>query len=217
MQLPSDPLYKQCCAVLRGEQDIPASERQFCDWLSAEFCIATPVSAVSDPTPDGRNRLHVVLRTRADAEGFYTETEEFYGRDEEKQDAVLRKARACGLLKSTDGWFVAWSAFEPVAIHEALSRVSDRTRKQVLRDFSAAGLSLVEPLFAGTIMMFKTEAQRLAAENNGVQVQIADRWRAEVLPFDEFGVLATSDLEIRFDSKEVFRRDYDGSWFRYTR
>ena len=217
MQLPSDPLYQQCCAVLRGEQDITASEKQFCDWLGVEFGIATPISAVSDPTPDGRDRLHVVLRTRADAEGFYTETAEFYGRDEEKQDAVLRKARECGLLKNTDGWFVAWSAFDPVAIHEALTRVPDRKRKQVLKAFSSAGLSLIQPQFAGTIMMFKTEAQRLAAENNGVQAHIAERWREEVLPFDEFGVLATSELEIRFDSKEVFRRDYGGSWFRYTR
>ena len=93
----------------------------------------------------------------------------------------------------------------------------DRKRKQVLKAFSSAGLSLIQPQFAGTIMMFKTEAQRLAAENNGVQAHIAERWREEVLPFDEFGVLATSELEIRFDSKEVFRRDYGGSWFRYTR
>lgn len=241
---PSDPLYIECCAALRKQYEPSALETAFCKWVGSEFNLRPPIRAIADPTPDGRDRLCIVVRSRGEAEGFYTQSENYYGRDEQKQSTILRRAKETGFLdnvdflskqgkrrkrtkppfcqpnkpdRDPDNWFIAWPGFNPAALQEALSQVSARTRKAFLSDFSKDGLMRLETVFAGTVMMFETEAQRVEAELNGTQSIIAQSWRETILPFDEFGILGEDNLSIKFDSNEVFQRDYKGSWFRYMR
>lgn len=248
MQSPHDPLYQKYCTVLRKQLPRPEKQIEFCKWLSAEFDVPPPVYLAADK-PHEKNRLWIVFHTRDEHESFYIHTDEFYGRDINKERAILAKARELNLLDevdfldppelfvkrkrwwqrnkrphiynktkpTSDGWFVAYTAFAPVALSEAILNVSKRKIQNLKNDFLDVGLWHIKPFFSSAIIMFETEAQKRSAETNGVQQKITEAWKTVIRPFDEFKVLEHVDPPITFDSKETFDRDYDGSWFAYTR
>lgn len=239
-----DTLYKECCAVLRQTYKLTETEKAFCEWVGSEFGIRPPIHVAADTNPAGRHYLHMALHTPDEAEGFFAKSDTSYERDEAKQDLILQAAKETGFLdevkfvskrdswwrkgkkrffhgnapaRAPKDWYVYWSAFNPVAIQEALSKVPPGQREAILSEFSEHGLMRLETVFSGTVMMFETEAQRIQSEQDGTQALIATRWHETVIPFDEFRVLADSRLDIKFESNEAFQRDYGGSWFNYTR
>ena len=244
MLLTSDPLYKECCAILRGQHALAEREIIFCDWVASELDIKPPIHIVAETNSFGRHYLHIVVRSRQDAESCDFRTAPSYQRGEHKQALILRAAKKTGFLKEVGfvsesekwwhktkrsffrrnmpdrhlhDWYVTYSAFDGPAKAEALYKVRPTSSDELVSDFSKDGLMPLTIIGNETFMMFETEAQRIEAEQNGTQRNIAQRWHEMVMLFDEFDVLSDSDLYIKFGSDEVFQRDYNGSWFDYIR
>lgn len=114
-------------------------------------------------------------------------------------------------------WFVSYTAFAPVALNEAISRVPKKELRAFKERFSDAGLWHIELSFDWAIVMFYSEEDRLRAETNGTEERIREAWKEFLRPYDEFGVLDGFVPRVTFDSKEVFDRDFQSSWMRYLR
>lgn len=243
--------YQKCCAVLRKETEQGEREIAFCDWLGAEFVVEAPIAVAADVC-GGRNRLWIIFPVKDENETFYVQTETFYGRDEVKEDLILAKASAVGLLDDieiipqalefevskpwwkvwqrepeprrqpypvdrSNKWFVAYAVFAPMALEEATNTVPKAALERIRTEFSDAGIWCIERYLGGFTVMFFTEAQRMSAENDKTQNRISETLKDAIRPYDEFDSLQYIEPRITFDSKEVFNRDYDGSWFKYTR
>lgn len=243
--------YRKCCAVLRKETEQCEQEIAFCDWLGEEFGVDAPLAVAADVC-GGRNRLWIIFPVKDVDETFYVQTETFYGRDAAKEDLILAKANAVGLLDAieiipealefeiskpwwkfwqrqpepprkpdpvdrSDTWFVAYAAFAPMALVEATNTVPKAALERIKTEFSDAGIWCIERYLGGFAVMFFTEAQRMSAENDKTLNRISETLKDAIRPYDEFDSLQYIEPRITFDSKEVFDRDYDGSWFKYTR
>lgn len=249
MQSFNDPIYKKCCAALRQQLQKSDKEVEFCHWLSAEFGVPVPIFITADK-PHDQNRLLIIFHIKDENETFFIQTDEYYGRDKEKQQAILTKAQDLAILENTevfdwgnylekrkrwwqkrkkpalnDGnvepertkWFVSYAAFAPVALSEATSNVPKEKVKLLAREFSTVGVWRIERFFDCAIVMFNTESKRLLAQKNGVNEQIQKAWQQLLRPYDEFGILEHVSPRTKFDSKEVFDRDYNSSWMAYFR
>jgi hypothetical protein len=201
----------------------PAAQDALCRWLEAEFGAGRIILVQNDVTPDHkRSRLWIICETQAGADSFHKTDGSFYGRDPEKEAKVLEYAQKNGLLIHSDKSsghkpFIATAAFEPIARSEALSRLRQKELDKVVQKFSKKGVWLVRRSFHVFIVMFMIEDDRRLAARDGTNEDIHERLKRLVLRHDEFGYVRNGGLDIRFDSKEVFDRDYAGSWFNYER
>ena len=249
MESPWNPLYKKCCATLRQQRSLSENEIALCDWVGAEFDVPVPIFIAADK-PHDKYRLWIVFFIDDEKEIFCNETDDFYGLDEDKEQAILKKARELTVLDDIEifdwsthlekpkrwwqkrqkhtltkerpdtdlaSWFVIRTAFAPVALVEAVSKVPKRKLKALKREFSKFGIWRIERSLGCAYVMFYTEEKRLRAEENGVQKQILKSWKDIILPYDEFDILQHIEPRIHFDSKEVFDRDYNSSWMTYFR
>lgn len=235
---PSDPEYPEAKQYKLGKRRMVAPFDQLADWIAGEFSVPRPLLVRLDQ-PDGlfldRHRLEVVFDREVDANRFHGPGSASF--DQAKQKAVkdgfaamladfapprlgiihtLLSFRKEPLPSSAarEKLFVIFSSFEKPARIQALNAIQESKVEDLARQL---GLWKVHRLFASVTFMFETDEEARAALTNGA----ADKCRkllAEALrPHDEFGYLADRPIHTKFDSRETFERDYDGSWFYYTR
>ena len=223
MQFPSDPLYSDCVRILKKKVKQPAAQDAFCRWLEATFGTGRIILVKNDLTPhDQRSRLWIICERQEDADSFMKASEGFYGRDPEKEARILAKAEEEGLLEHRDnppglGPFIALAAFEPVAQQEALGEIKQAQLDDLAGKFQRKRVWLIRRSLSGFLVMFQSEADRLAAEVDGTSNDITRRLTDLARRYDKLGYFRNALAQVRFGSKEVFDRDYAGNWFNYER
>lgn len=234
-----DKDYLRCLSVLRGQVTPPAPMRDLAAWISQRFGVAEPVDIQFDPvTPAEKWRIHprlqVIFFRAVDADRF----RDSFGRrhlDPAGREILDQLAALLAQLPASKRWlhrwndrklptaaelasaFVVFGNFERPARWEINDRISEQTIAAIERNLVGLGIWKVRPLCEHVVFFFHTVDQVRASVRDGVQDKCRQAWLDASRPFDEFGILADSQVKVQFDSREVFERDYGGSWFAYTR
>jgi hypothetical protein len=112
---------------------------------------------------------------------------------------------------------VIYSAFAPVAMWDAVGRVSREQLEALKRRLAHPDLLQIERNFNCAVFHFFTDVQAVRHEEEGLP-EVFSRAFAEVLePYDEFSYLPAGYLDVDFDSKERLDTAFEGNWFYFWR
>ncbi|KLI63597.1 hypothetical protein AAV99_07520 [Aurantiacibacter marinus] len=208
------------------------------DFIANEFSVPRPLLVRLDQ-PDGRaldrHRVEVVFDLEEDARRF--RDPEMPPFNQAKQKLVVDAFAAMladiaplrsGMLNTLtnfrktplpssaamDKLFVIFSSFEKPARIEAVDAIHESEVEEIARQL---GLWKVHRLFAGVTFMFETDAEARAALTNGAAARCRKLLAEALRPHDTFGYFADRPVHTKIDSRESFQRDFNGSWFHYTR
>jgi len=217
-----DEWYKQTKQMLLEGRALDAPLAKLADWIGEQYDVAPPANiriVVIDPL-EVTARLNVVLRDSADTQVFRRANK--VDHDSAKAKAIIAKLRelAAGTklekLAAHD-LFAVFTSFEETARWEANAAIPPDQLERIEKSLSARGIWKVYPIFDRVTFFFHTDDQVRASLDNGDREACEEVYAKALKPYDRFGFFARSPVHASFDSKESFDRDYDGSWFAYTR
>lgn len=215
----SDPAYQATRQIKAGRASLAPPFAELAAWIAARWHV-TVLNVLYDQVEllHGRPRLQVIFehsrerRTFLDGPNF----------DATKQRAIAE--RFAQLVTdhtparfSLDGLFVVFAAFAPLARVEADERITERDVQNLQRRLADEELWTIHRCFGLVTFMFYTHAQARSHEEAGLRDAYSDMYFDMLRSHDEFGYLSRPRFSVKFDSKENFDENYQGSWFFYDR
>ena len=212
----TDPDYIRTAAIKRGEATRTQTFIDLGNWIAAKFDCECPLNIEYERCElASQYRLQVIFEHEFVDEKFWDEAGNF---DEVKQQQVADQF--CKMLSAPPGvtkkdFFVIFTTFEPVARWQANAAISDRL-SAIEHRLAPLGVWKVHQQFGYASILFHTDAQ--VEELTDEARETCQRlYMAELLPHDEFGYFRARPIELQFDSRERFKRDFEGNWFLYDR
>ena len=117
----------------------------------------------------------------------------------------------------TNNMFVNFSSFEKIAKEDAVSSLSKPEVSKIGTRVFGSNYWDNLILFGSVVFFLETEKQKRQAIESGLRENCADLLSKLLLTHDTFGYFKQSPLIPYIDSKENFDKNYNSSWFNYTR
>jgi len=170
---------------------------------------------------DRRNDLHapriqVILERRDEVQPF----RDGYNFDQKKQNAIALQFLKI-INRQTDhgydveGLFVVFSAFAPLALQEADSKISEKEIESLKRRINNPELWEISRCFGQVTFMLYTNAQVGKNTAKGIKAKYKSMYLELLKPYDEFGYLSEGNFAVDFDSKQNFDENFKSNWFYY--
>ena len=170
--------------------------------------------------PDNRPRLKVVLEYRNEADSF--RDGELANFDQKKQKAIKDKfVELVGMnlfgRYSDTNLFVVFAAFEPAALNEAVSKISEANFDELKEKLGCTDIWTIRPFGSSLTIFFYTEIQLTKLKTREFERRCINEFVKLAKKFDEFNYVSKDTLPITFDTKSNFDSNYKSSWFKYYR
>ena len=217
MVSPKDPLYQETKLIVL--QDLPMAW-PFADlaaWAALEYRLRV-LNGRLEILPHNAKiaRLTVVLNTEDELTPFTT-AGDFPKMVRRRFGEHLQSLLADRGDPRLDGkrLLVVFTCLERIARIEANERVPQRDRDRLKVRLNNPGLWHISVHYDGVTFFFQTDAQMLAAHNSSMLQYYAQEYARVIAPYDELGYLAKRGVNIYFDSRENFEKNYQGNWHYY--
>ncbi len=216
----TDPEYKDTKLIKSGVKVLARPFDELAAWISKTREVKVLNIIYDLVFSDDRPRLQVVLEYEEDCQKF--KRGQLGNYKESEQNDIRKKfteiVQRSNLIEFTlEKLFVVFSAFEPIAIEEIHSSLSETTLGELRKKLKDFQLWKIRPSFGSVTFFFETESQIKSLNKKEAKQQLSKKYMKLVKPFDEFGYLNEDKLIVHIDSKEHFDTAYKGSWFNYDR
>jgi hypothetical protein len=121
------------------------------------------------------------------------------------------------LKYNTDNIFVVFASFEPIAKDEANSSIPKAEIEKLKKELNCSDLWEIYRQFYRTIFFFHTDKQVQDYLKKGKKEEFSKIYFNLLKKYDEFDYFDFENFSIEFDSKENFDKNYESSWFYYSR
>lgn len=220
MIAPSDESYVETKRIRKLGLVLDSSLRELASWIGSEYSVRVLNIRLDTVIPDDRPRIEVILETSPEVNRFRE-----LGSINFDQAAKQRVKAEFLALRQRHGrpfaddrrLFVVFSAFEPVARWEACSHVHQSQLDELTVSIGFPDLWCLRISFDHLLIFFFTASQASKHQQSSLREQIEGMVGSLISPHDEFGYFQSHPVASTLDSKEVFDRDYRGSWFNYLR
>jgi hypothetical protein len=215
-----DPEYKRAKLIKQGKDYIPAPYDQLARWITQRWGIKILDVAHEIIRPTNRPRLQIVVEQESEKLFFtltpFGQTLPPVEREVVEQLRSLLEANPPPQLDS-DGIFVIFSAFAPIAMEEANGRIPQEEISALRTKLANPEVWEIRKNFRSATFLFLTDLQAELAATRGLKEIYTDRYFELIKNHDEFGYLKREKFRVHFDSKENFDTKYGSSWFHYDR
>lgn len=214
----SDKEYKSTKRIKRGEEQLASPFRELADWISRRWEVS-----VLNVAYDGRCELHapriqVILEYGRELQQFRAGSNFDPAKQLEIKSKFMELAgNESVVCENLSDLFVVFSAFAPIAIEEAVGRLSEQDVNSMKRYIQNPDLWDVLRCFRQIVFLFYTDSQVAKYIKSGKLPEYRELCYKLLKPYDEFGYLVEGDLQVSFDSKQNFDKNYQGNWFNYFR
>ena len=230
-----DEVYKRVKLIKQGRAQIAPELQAFAYWVSTTFGVDVLSVEYDHKKPKGLFRkekprlfpvrLEIILEYKRDFQTIYgvpyPDLRTNQVKPNQVKEAFVRYTHEHGLhpFDEDPKSFVIFSVFEPIAIEEAMSGVTDSQRDELIKRLGNDDIWLIHSnaIVGRLVFMFYTDQQRMHYESIGYKALYRSEYFKLVKPYDEFGYMDEADCHLEFDSKENFDNSYGGSWFGYDR
>ena len=215
----TDREYKETKLIKKGVKFIPEPFHELADWITDNREVKVINIVYDCIMPPNRPRLQIILEYERDHQLFKNDRGNYL---KSEQDAIRKKfieivqRDKLGTF-SYENLLVIFSAFEPVAIDEAHSKVSDYEIEKLRKKLKNNDLWKIRPSLGCVTFFFFTEDQVKYYEIMGVKKSFTKEYIEIIKVHDEFGYLNENNLSVKIDSKENFDKAYNSNWFYYDR
>jgi hypothetical protein len=216
--MPTDEDYQETKCLKRTGAALKSPFKELAHWVEANYGVRVLNVFYETLTPGDRPRLSVILETQEDALKFrHGEFGNFNATDQKRVQEQLQTILAGqrDLRFKTEGLFVIFVAFEPVARIEANESVTAEELDALKAKLANEDLWQISRLFDGVTFFFYTDAQVKRYEAAGLRDAYAREYSRVVEAYDEFGYLRKRGVSVHFDSKENFDNNYECNWYYY--
>ncbi|MCO5948877.1 hypothetical protein NAF19_18405 [Mucilaginibacter sp. RT5R15] len=230
MVMYSDIEYKATKLIKQGKEAINSDFVQLANWIDETYDVKTMNIIYDTIKADNRPRLQIIFENAVNK--FSDNLKQVFNFNEEKQHAIgnqfkeivssKRDARKWSILNffkkdeyQTEGLFVVFSAFEPIAKVEVIEKIPKSRIKELKAQIGNSDIWEVITACHTAIFFFYTENQVEENANNGVKEHLSKLFFPLLKPFDEFNYFKEQDYSISLDSKENFDKNYEGNWYYY--
>jgi hypothetical protein len=217
--VPSDIAYQQTKRIKIGGASLPSPYRELAEWINVRYCVHVLNIILDTIEPDSRPRLNVVLGWEVDQRRFLGQ---FMNYDKEAQLGVQQQFASLTEKLENDsshlpGLFVIFTAFEPVAIVEANSRVTEGEIEHLKNILADPELWKIRKSFYGVTFFYFTDAQLKSHQAMGAQDNYAREYSRLTQRYDQWGYIQKRGVAVSLDSKENFDTNYRSNWFNYDK
>lgn len=197
-----------------GALDPPFQELS--DWIFGRYRIRVLNLRYEHVDLIDRSRLHVICDRMEDATKFRSTDSRNIDPHKAAEiiaafNAQLRRQKAKRTF-DTERMFLILNVFEVGARIEANEQITFEAREQLSKKL---GLWRIETFSDQVVFFVDTESEAKHSLVNGTAEKCAQAYARLLAPFDEFGYLHSNPLHIRFDSREIFHKHYNDSWWNY--
>ncbi|NOS70128.1 MAG: hypothetical protein HOP33_09385 [Verrucomicrobia bacterium] len=212
-------LYKQTCALKRGELKLPPPLEGLRSRLERRLGIHI-VNVVYDKIDigpaKGKPRLNVIAETQADLKRIRNNLFDY---KPEACEVIFDEFQAAA---SVAGWdshkpHLISDDFSAEAMNQAAFEFFRIDRKKVLKLHASHRVWNITGMSKDIVVFFMDEESKAAATSNGAAEQIKQSCYDAVKTYDEFDYITPENFSLVFDSKENLDKKYQGNLFYYFR
>jgi hypothetical protein len=234
MVVSTDPDYIETKIIKRGHKQLDPIFQRLADWIDQTY--GTPVLNIyydKIEVDKNRPRLNIIFEFFPEAEKFKDKIRNF---DPIKQKAVTDKFRVIlkhptstsNLLSkllnnlvppryNTKNLLVIFDSFEPIAREEANQNIPETEIEKLKTEIGMKDLWTIYRQFSVATFFFYTGQQLETYSTDGTTDSLKEKYYNLLKRYDEFGYINPDTYFIRFDTKENFDKNYQSSWFYYSR
>lgn len=208
--------YKSTKRIKQGKKCLRGPFADLAEWIASTRNV-TVLNVIYDRANSMHEpRLQVILEHPGEVRKFRSG----FNFDRRQQNAIKRKfLRLIGSDDThdfdTDGLFVVFSAFSPIAREEADSQIEESEVDALKAQIDNPDLWEISRSFSTVTFFFYTDKQKQRYEDQGKKKEYAGLYFDLLEPHDEFGYLKRSKYKVNFDSKQNFDENYDSNWYYY--
>jgi hypothetical protein len=212
-------LYKQTCALKRGELKLPPALDGLRARLEQRLGIHV-VNVVYDKIEigpaKGKPRLNVIVETQTDLKRIKNTPFDF---KPEACEAILDEFQTTA---GVAGWdsdkpHLISDDFSNEAMNQAVLKFLRKDRKRVTKQYASDRLWDITGMSKDIVVFFMDEAAKVVATSNGVAERIKQSCYGAVKTYDEFNYVTPENFALVLDSKENLDKKYQGNLFYYFR
>jgi hypothetical protein len=227
----SDPEYKETKLVKQGVKTIDLAFQDLANWINIYFKTAVLNIYYDKIKPDkNRPRLSIVFENHGEAEKFkdkignYDDSKQKLISDKfkELQDNEFHKQNYLKKIFSskqfdTNRLYVIFTSFEPIAREEANKNIPESRIEELQAEIGMEDLWMIYRQFSITTFFFNTDNQLEKYSSDGTTDFLKLKYYDLLKQYDEFDYIKPDTYFIKYDSKENFDKNYQSSWFYYSR
>jgi hypothetical protein len=220
MIAPSDEDYKFAKKVVLGRARLAPHMAAMRDWMQEAYPGLRVVSLWSDVVEIFKRPRLIVAVEREEDLGRFMDGPNF-NVDEQRNVArkfadVVRDLRMSRKV-DTDNLLVVFSAFDPVARTDANWKVTKADLAKLQSDLRQPEIWTIYHEWTAAVFFFQTDEQLLASEGGELRAMCVAAYNRLASRYDDVGVLKRRPIDVSFDSRENFEKNYEADWFNYSR
>jgi hypothetical protein len=205
--------------VKQGKKALNIAFVEIIEWVELEFQVKLLNIYYDINKPFNNPRINIVLETHEDEQKFRAKDKINF--DKKKQDTIARKfidlIKTHGLTDEyrTDKLFVYFSSFSPIAVSEAGMRICQDLLMKFKENYINDFIWEIHHSGSRLVVFFDKHKEIEMYRNTKIIEEIKKEYFNLIKPYDEFNFI--KEISVSFDSKENFKKKYDGSWMNYYR
>ncbi len=238
MYFSTDKLYKLSKEALRGKKQEIVYEKLI-DWTKEEFDINVIYIDLEIKNKDNQPRLHLILETQKDYQKILIETgynpkiqskiaEKFnellkienqkIGNKTEKslvEKLLLKIGLKSNIKQQFENIWVCYSVFLTVYSTEISTEFTKEKIDELIKKYKKDNVWEIHMSSFYITIFLEKENQIEESIEKSLFDKLKEEYFEIVKEKDEFGLFKKELINLAFDSKENFDKNYDSSWFYY--
>jgi hypothetical protein len=234
MLMPSDRDYKVTKSIKFGKRVLDSPYYELAQWIKFEFNAVVLNIYYDLIKPENRPRLNIVFEFENDNVKF--NNDQLGGYNEEKQKIIAKKfieilrdfrlkdkkwfgrivERTYFGLDTKNMW-VTFSSFENIAKQEVVSKISEIEMKKLKDKLNDKQIWEISNFSGFLTLFYFTEDQVIKSKETEIDKMLREEFYEIISQYDEFNYFTKEGIQINFDSKENFDKNYESNWFYYYR
>jgi len=211
MLKPSDQEYQQTRHIKLGKATIDEKFNDFAEWIKKKYAVQV-LNIYTDVINDDTLRLQLIFEHEADLNKFFLKDRLTSSKRVVK--AIDKKYRELFQIMDSQPVLVLFYAFEPLAKEEANTSIPlkmiisfKEKYKDTVWEIARFGQHVT--------VFFYTKAQLNEAQRDKLTEKLKQAYFEILKENDELNYFTLTNLNMIFDSKENFDKNYDGNWRAY--
>jgi len=215
MIISDDKEYIESKLIKQGKSKIRKEFTQFINWIYEEYEIK-PLNVTYEIIElTNRPRIMIILEFEQEKNKFLRDR--FFPDKEKEKNIHSWLVNNLAPNFNLDNLFIVFSDFESIAKQEATSKIPTQMIEELEEELNLKDLWKIFKFWYIPTFFFYKDNQIEEYSKNGIEKYLANCYFDLLKEFDEFDYIKREDFKIKLDSKENFDKNYNGSWFAYTR
>jgi len=213
----SNESYNKALKIFKKETTLNTEYIEFSGWIKSKYNVdILDVNFEYIKNPDLVPRLEIVFKDDADYNIFEPN---LFSPDKSKVNQIKNY-----FIKNfdkandyIDKLFVTFSNFKATYKDKVSVEISDRSLEEIVKKYKNKNIWKIYKSFWTITIFLQNEALKTNENMEKISQDITELYYEEIKKHDKLKIIGIDEIVPRFDSKELFDRNYKGNWFYYSR